>query len=103
MRPQDPKPSNGAVVGEALVLTARELRLVPTLLLVMFMAGEAWRYVGALTGPRLVVLISGPFLAAFALIGVGPGRQLRPAETAHVRGAAKGEPAPAVVAPSTSG
>jgi hypothetical protein len=61
-------------------LTARELRLVLTLLLVMFMTGDAWRYVGALTGPRLLILISGPVLAAFALIGVGLGRQLRPAK-----------------------
>jgi hypothetical protein len=82
-----------------LVLTARELRLVLTLLLVMFMTGEAWRYVGALTGPRLLVLIAGPVLAAFALIGVGLGRQLGPAETVHVPGAAKGEPAHAVIAP----
>jgi hypothetical protein len=81
------------------VLTARELRLVLTLLLVMFMTGEAWRYVGALTGPWLLVLIAGPVLAAFALIGVGLRRQLRPAETVRVPSAAKGEPAPAVVAP----
>ena len=87
------------MVGEALVLTARELRLVLTLLLVMFMTGEAWRYIGALTGPRLLVLISGPVLAAFALIGVGLGRQLRPAETVRVPGTAKDEPVAAVVAP----
>jgi hypothetical protein len=99
VRPQESRVPRGAVVGEALVLTARELRLVLTLLLVMFMTGEAWRYVGALTGPRLVVLIAGPVLAAFALIGVGLGRQLGPAETVRVPGAAKGAPAPAVVAP----
>jgi hypothetical protein len=87
------------VVGEALVLTARELRLVPTLLLVMFMTGEAWRYIGALTGPRLLVLITGPILAAFALIGVGLGRQLRPAETVRVPGATGGTPAHTVEAP----
>jgi hypothetical protein len=75
--PPESRAPRGAVVGEALVLTARELRLVLTLLLVMFMTGEAWRYVGALTGPRLLVLIAGPVLAAFALIGVGLGRQLR--------------------------
>jgi hypothetical protein len=86
-------------VGEALVLTARELRLVLTLLLVMFMTGEVWRYVGTLAGPRLLVVIGGPVLAAFVLIGVGLGRQLRPAETVRVRGAAEGEPARAVVAP----
>jgi hypothetical protein len=63
------------------------------------MTGEAWRYVGALTGPRLLVLIAGPVLAAFALIGVGLGRQLRPAETVPVPGAAKGEPTRAVMAP----
>lgn len=80
------------------MLTARELRLVLTLLLVMFMTGEAWRYIGALTGPRLLVLIAGPVLAAFALIGVGLGRQLGPAETVRVR-AAEGEPAHTVVAP----
>jgi hypothetical protein len=85
-------------VGEALVLTARELRLVLTLLLVMFMTGEVWRYVGTLAGPRLLVVIGGPVLAAFVLIGVGLGRQLRPAETVRV-GAAEGEPAHAVVAP----
>ena len=71
VRPPEAIAPKGAVVGEALVLTARELRLVLTLLLVMFMTGEAWRYIGALTGPRLVVLIAGPVLAAFALIGVG--------------------------------
>ena len=81
------------------MLTARELRLLLTLLLVMFMTGEAWRYVGALTGPRLLVLIAGPVLAAFALFGVGLGRQLRPAGTVRIPGTAKGEPAPAVVAP----
>jgi hypothetical protein len=99
VRPPESRTPRGAVLGEALVLTARELRLVLTLLLVMFMTGEAWRYVGALTGPRLLVLIAGPVLAAFALIGVGLGRQLGPAETVHVPGAAKGEPAQAVVAP----
>jgi hypothetical protein len=99
VRPQESRAPRGAVVGEALVLTARELRLVLTLLLVMFMTGEAWRYVGALTGPRLLVLIAGPVLAAFALIGVGLGRQLGPAETVRVPGAAKGEPAQAVIAP----
>jgi hypothetical protein len=99
VRPQESRALRGAVVGEALVLTARELRLVLTLLLVMFMTGEAWRYVGALTGPRLLVLIAGPVLAAFALIGVGLGRQLGPAETVRVPGAAKGEPAQAVIAP----
>jgi hypothetical protein len=98
MRPPESRP-RGAVVGEALVLTARELRLVLTLLLVMFMTGEAWRYVGALTGPRLLVLISGPVLAAFALIGVGLGRQLRPAEMVRVPGTANGEPAHVVDAP----
>jgi hypothetical protein len=81
------------------VLTARELRLVLTLLLVMFMTGEAWRYVGALTGPRLLVLIAGPVLAAFALIGVGLGRQLGPAETVRVPGATGGARAHAVIAP----
>jgi hypothetical protein len=86
-------------VGEALVLTARELRLVLTLLLVMFMTGEAWRYAGTLAGPRLLVLIGGPVLTAFVLIGVGLGRQLRPAETVRVHGAADGQPARAVVAP----
>jgi hypothetical protein len=59
-RPPESMAPKGAVVGEALVLTARELRLVLTLLLVMFMTGEAWRYIGALTGPRLLVLITGP-------------------------------------------
>jgi hypothetical protein len=98
MRPPESRTPKRAVLGEALVLTARELRLVLTLLLVMFMTGEAWRYVGALTGPRLLVLIAGPVLAAFALIGVGLGRQLGPAETVHVPGA-KGEPAHAVIAP----
>jgi hypothetical protein len=99
VRPQVPRARRGAVVGEALVLTARELRLVLTLLLVMFMTGEVWRYVGTLAGPRLLVVIGGPVLAAFVLIGVGLGRQLRPAETVRVRGAAEGEPARAVVAP----
>jgi hypothetical protein len=99
MRPQVSRAPRGAVVGEALVLTARELRLVLTLLLVMFMTGEAWRYVGALTGPRLLVLIAGPVLAAFALIGVGLGRQLRPAETVRVPGVADGQPAHTVDAP----
>jgi hypothetical protein len=77
-------------------LTARELRLVLTLLLVMFMTGEAWRYIGALTGPRLIVLIAGPVLAAFALIGVGLGRQLRPAETVRVPGGGEVVGAPRV-------
>jgi hypothetical protein len=99
MRPRVSRAPRGAVVGEALVLTARELRLVLTLLLVMFMTGEAWRYVGALTGPRLLVLIAGPILAAFALIGVGLGRQLGPAETVRVSGAADGQPARTVDAP----
>jgi hypothetical protein len=99
VRPAEFRTARGAILGEALVLTARELRLVLTLLLVMFMTGEAWRYVGALTGPRLLVLIAGPVLAAFALIGVGLGRQLGPAETVHVPDAAKGEPAHAVIAP----
>ena len=84
------------MVGEALVLTARELRLVLTLLLVMFMTGEAWRYIGALTGPRLIVLLAGPVLAAFALIGVGLGRQLRPAETVRVPGGGEVVGAPRV-------
>jgi hypothetical protein len=99
VRPQEARAPKGAIVGEALVLTARELRLVLTLLLVMFMTGEAWRYVGTLAGPRLLVLIGGPILTAFVLIGVGLGRQLRPAETVRVPGAAQGEPARAVVAP----
>jgi hypothetical protein len=81
------------------VLTARELRLVLTLLLVMFMTGEVWRYVGTLAGPRLLVVIAGPVLTAFALIAVGLGRQLRATETVRVPGAAEGEPARAVVAP----
>ena len=98
-RPPQSIAPTGAVVGEALVLTARELRLVLTLLLVMFMTGEAWRYIGALTGPRLIVLIAGPVLAAFALIGVGLGRQLRPAETVRVPDAAMGGPTRAVMAP----
>ena len=96
VRPPESSAPRGAVVGEALVLTARELRLVLTLLLVMFMTGEAWRYIGALTGPRLVVLIAGPVLAAFALIGVGLGRQLRPAETVRVPGGAEVVDAPRV-------
>jgi hypothetical protein len=96
VRPPESIAPRGAVVGEALVLTARELRLVLTLLLVMFMTGEAWRYVGALTGPRLVVLIAGPVLAAFALIGVGLGRQLRSAETVRVPGGAEVVGAPRV-------
>jgi hypothetical protein len=95
-RPPQSIAPKGAVVGEALVLTARELRLVLTLLLVMFMTGEAWRYVGALTGPRLLVLIAGPVLAAFALIGVGLRRQLRPAETVRVPGGAEVVDAPRV-------
>lgn len=96
VRPPQSIAPKGAVVGEALVLTARELRLVLTLLLVMFMTGEAWRYVGALTGPRLLVLIAGPVLAAFALIGVGLGRQLRPAETVRVPGGGEVVGAPRV-------
>jgi hypothetical protein len=96
VRPQESREPRGAVLGEALVLTARELRLVLTLLLVMFMTGEAWRYVGALTGPRLVVLIAGPVLAALALIGVGLGRQLRPAETVRVPGGGEVVGAPRV-------
>jgi hypothetical protein len=40
-RPPGSVAPKGAVVGEALVLSARELRLVLTLLLVMFMTGEA--------------------------------------------------------------
>ena len=96
VRPPESSAPRGAVVGEALVLSARELRLVLTLLLVMFMTGEAWRYVGALTGPRLLVLIAGPVLAAFALIGVGLGRQLRPAETVRVPGGAEVVDAPRV-------
>jgi hypothetical protein len=44
---------------------------VLTLLLVMFMTSEIWRYVGTLAGPRLLILIGGPVLTAFALIGVG--------------------------------
>jgi hypothetical protein len=99
VRPQEARPPRGAVVGEALVLTARELRLVLTLLLVMFMTGEAWRYAGTLAGPRLLVLIGGPVLTAFVLIGVGLGRQLRPAETVRVPGTTDGQPAHAVVAP----
>ena len=99
VRPPESRAGKGAVVGEALVLTARELRLVLTLLLVMFMTGEAWRYVGTLAGPRLLVVIGGPLLAAFVLIGVGLGRQLRPAETVRVPGAADGQPTRAVVAP----
>src|SRR4029450_6219282 len=82
VRPPESRTPRGAVVGEALVLTARELRLVLTLLLVMFMTGEAWRYVGALTGPRLLVLIAGAVLAAVAPVGGGVGPQLRPAENA---------------------
>jgi hypothetical protein len=81
------------------VLTARELRLVLTLLLVMFMTGEVWRYVGTLAGPRLMVVIAGPALTAFTLIAVGLGRQLRATETVRVSGAHEGEPARAVVAP----
>jgi hypothetical protein len=99
VRPQESRVGKGAVVGEALVLTARELRLVLTLLLVMFMTGEAWRYVGTLAGPRLLLVIGGPLLAAFVLIGVGLGRQLRPAETVRVPGASASEPTRAVVAP----
>ena len=99
VRPQEARPPRGAIVGEALVLTARELRLVLTLLLVMFMTGEAWRYAGTLAGPRLLVLIGGPALTAFVLIGVGLGRQLRPAETVRVPGTTDGQPARAVVAP----
>lgn len=99
VRPQESRAGKGAVVGEALVLTARELRLVLTLLLVMFMTGEAWRYVGTLAGPRLLVVIGGPVLAAFVLIGVGLGRQLRPAETVSVPGAVVSETTRAVVAP----
>jgi hypothetical protein len=99
LRPPDSRPPKGAVVGEALLLTARELRLVLTLLLVMFMTGEAWRYVGALSRPRLVVLIAGPFLAAFGLIGVGLSRQLRAAETVLVPGTGAGDPPRAVMAP----
>ena len=77
------------------MLSARELRLVLTLLLVMFMTGEAWRYVGALTGPRLLVLIAGPVLAAFALIGVGLGRQLaRPKPFVSPAPPRAGPPAP---------
>ena len=96
VRPPQSIAPKGAVVGEALVVTARELRLVLTLLLVMFMTGEAWRYIGALTGPRLIVLIAGPVLAAFALIGVGLGRQLRPAETVRVPGGGEVVGAPRV-------
>jgi hypothetical protein len=44
---------------------------VLTLLLVMFMTSEIWRYVGTLASPRLLILIGGPVLTAFALIGVG--------------------------------
>jgi hypothetical protein len=99
VRPPEPRARKGAVIGEALVLTARELRLVLTLLLVMFMTGEAWRYVGTLAGPRLLVVIGGPVLAAFVLIGVGLGRQLRPAETVRVPGTVASEPTRAVVAP----
>ena len=97
MKGQEPRAPRGAVVGEALVLTARELRLVLTLL-VMFMTGEVWRYVGTLAGPRLVVVIAGPVLSAFTLIAVGLGRQLRPTETVRVPGAAAGEPARTVIA-----
>jgi hypothetical protein len=60
------------------------------------MTGEAWRYIGALTGPRLVVLIAGPVLAFFALIGVGLARQLRPAETVRVPGGIEVVDAPRV-------
>jgi hypothetical protein len=98
-RPPESRVRSGAVVAEALVLTARELRIVLTLLLVMFMTGEVWRYVGTLAGPRLLVVIAGPALAAFTLIAVGLGRQLRETETVRVPGAAEGEPARTVVAP----
>jgi hypothetical protein len=97
-RPQEIR-ARRAVVGEALVLTARELRLVLTLLLVMFMTGEVWRYAGTRAGPRLVLMIAGPVLTALALIGVGLRRQLRATETVRVPGAADGEPTRAVVAP----
>jgi hypothetical protein len=90
VRPQESRARKGAVVGEALVLTARELRLVLTLLLVMFMTGEAWRYVGTLAGPRLLVVIGGPVLSAFVLIGVGLGRQLRANQTVVVPGPGRG-------------
>jgi hypothetical protein len=40
VRPPEAIAPKGAVVGEALVLTARELRLVLTLLLVMFMTAR---------------------------------------------------------------
>jgi hypothetical protein len=98
-RPQVIRARGRAVVGEALVLTARELRLVLTLLLVMFMTGEVWRYAGTRAGPRLVLMIAGPVMTALALIAVGLRRQLRATETVHVPGAADGEPTRAVVAP----
>jgi hypothetical protein len=99
VRPEEARAPRGAVVGKALLLSARELRLVLTLLLVMFMTGEVWRYVGTLAGPRLLVVIAGPALSAFSLITVGLGRQLRPAETVRIHGATDGQPARAVVAP----
>jgi hypothetical protein len=102
VRPGESRAPKGAVVGEALVLTARELRLVLTLLLVMFMTGEVWRYAGTRTGPRLLLMIAGPVLAAFVLIWVGLGRQLRPAETVRVPRAADGQATHAVMAPNVA-
>lgn len=77
-----------AAIGNALVLTARELSWVLTLFLVMFMTGEVWRYVGGLAGPRLVVLIAGPILAAVALAWVGLWYLLR-APAVHIPGGAE--------------
>ncbi len=50
---------------EALRLTARELRVVLTVLFVVFVTGEAWQVFGRLSGLRYVVL-----LAAFGLLAV---------------------------------
>lgn len=46
-------------------LTARELRVVLTVLFVVFVTGEAWQVFGRLSGPRYAVL-----LAAFGLLAV---------------------------------
>jgi hypothetical protein len=46
-RPQEARPPRGAIVGEVLVLTARELRLVLTLLLAMFMTSRIDRRAGS--------------------------------------------------------
>lgn len=57
--------------ADVVLVTAREMRLLLGLLLVLFLTSETWRYIGRLSVPRFVLLVAITVIVALLVVGLG--------------------------------